>query len=98
MKEIELTPKAEEDLQAIWNYSLQQFGVIKADEYIDRISAVFEVLARHEVGTHRTELGENIYSLPVEQHIIYFVPSFSAITIIRILSQAQDTVRHFPWA
>jgi len=28
MKEIELTPKAEEDLEAIWGYSFRQFGVV----------------------------------------------------------------------
>jgi toxin ParE1/3/4 len=28
MKEIELTPKAEEALEAIWNYSFRQFGVV----------------------------------------------------------------------
>lgn len=97
MKEIELTPKAEEDLEAIWNYSFRQFGVIQADEYIDRIAAVFDVLTRHEIGTLREELGENILSLPVEQHMIYFVPSHSVITIIRVLSQTQDTARHEPW-
>ena len=57
MKEIELTPKAEEDLKDIWDYSLRQFGVVQADAYIDRIAAVFDVLAMHDIGTHRTELG-----------------------------------------
>ncbi|VFS14969.1 Plasmid Stabilization System protein [Enterobacter cancerogenus] len=28
MKEIELTPKAEEDLEAIWDYSFRQFGIV----------------------------------------------------------------------
>lgn len=97
MKEIELTPKAEEDLEAIWYYSFRRFGVVKADEYIERIAAVFEVLATHEVGTRRAELGERICSLPAEQHMIYFVSSPFTITIIRILSQSQDTVRHEPW-
>ncbi|MFH4882807.1 type II toxin-antitoxin system RelE/ParE family toxin, partial [Enterobacter hormaechei] len=36
-------------------------------------------------------------SLPVEQHMIYFVPSHSVVTVIRILSQSQDTARHEPW-
>lgn len=58
MKEIELTPKAEEDLEAIWNYSFRQFGVVQADEYIDRIAAVFDALARHEI--------ENIFRFPNE--------------------------------
>jgi len=30
MKEIELTPKAE-DLEAMWNYSFRQYGVVQAD-------------------------------------------------------------------
>ena len=44
MKEIELTPKAEEDLEAIWDYSFRQFGIVQADAYIERIAAVFDVL------------------------------------------------------
>ncbi|EOZ3812829.1 TPA: hypothetical protein ROG01_004127 [Citrobacter youngae] len=35
-------------------------------------------------------------SLPVEQHLNYFVSSHSVVTIIRILSQSQDTARHKP--
>nr|WP_085841594.1 type II toxin-antitoxin system RelE/ParE family toxin [Enterobacter asburiae] len=97
MKEIELTPKAEEDLGAIWDYSFRQFGIVQADAYIGRIAAVFDVLAMHDIGTHRAELGDNISSLPVEQHMIYFVSSQSVVTVIRILSQSQDTARHGPW-
>ena len=97
MKEIELTSKAEEDLEAIWDYSFRQFGIVQADAYIGRIAAVFDVLAMHDIGTHRAVLGDNICSLPVEQHMIYLVPSHSVVTNIRILSQSQDTARHEPW-
>lgn len=97
MKEIKITPKAEADLEAIWNYSFRQFGLEKADAYIDRLASVFGVLACHDVGTRRADLGENIYSLPVEQHMIYFVPTHSVVTVIRVLSQSQDSFRHFPW-
>ncbi|ENL1650631.1 TPA: type II toxin-antitoxin system RelE/ParE family toxin [Raoultella ornithinolytica] len=31
VKEIELTPKAEEDLEAIWDFSFRQIGVVQAD-------------------------------------------------------------------
>lgn len=65
MKGIELTPKAEEDLDIVWDYSFRQFGVAQADEYIGRIAAVFDVLATHNIGTQRQELGEDIYSQPV---------------------------------
>lgn len=69
----------------------------QADEYISRLAAIFDVLATHEIGTQPPELGEDIYSLPVEQHMIYFISSSSAVTIIRILSQSQDTSRHEHW-
>lgn len=98
MKEIELTPKAEKDLETIWDYSFRQFGMAQADEYISRLATIFDVLATHDIGTQRPELGEDIYSLPVEQHMIYFISSSSAVTIIRILSQSQDTSRHEPWS
>ncbi|MDU9508191.1 type II toxin-antitoxin system RelE/ParE family toxin [Escherichia coli] len=58
---------------------------------------MFYVLAMHDICTHRAELGDNICSLPVEQHMIYFVSSDSVVMIIRILSQSQDTARHEPW-
>ncbi|EHG7422967.1 MULTISPECIES: type II toxin-antitoxin system RelE/ParE family toxin [Klebsiella] len=94
---MELTPKAEEDLDIIWDYSFRQFGVAQADEYIGQIAAVFDVLATHNIGTQRPELGEDIYSQPVEKHMIYFVSSYAVVTIIRILSQSQDISRHEPW-
>lgn len=71
MKEINLTPKATADLEAIWLYSEIKFGVVKADEYIGRFSDIFDVLAAHEIGTRRLELGDHIFSLPVEKHVIF---------------------------
>ncbi|HBT2490116.1 TPA: type II toxin-antitoxin system RelE/ParE family toxin [Klebsiella aerogenes] len=71
--------------------------MVQADAYIGRIAAVFDVLTMHDIGTHRPELGEDICSLSVEQHMIYFVSSHSVVTVIRILSQSQDTARHEPW-
>ncbi|MFK3711652.1 type II toxin-antitoxin system RelE/ParE family toxin [Leclercia adecarboxylata] len=51
----------------------------------------------HNIGTHRAELGEDICSLPVEQHMIFFLSSHSVVMSIRILSQFQETARHEPW-
>jgi len=36
-EKIKLTPKAEDDLTAIWNYSYSNFGEAKADEYVSRL-------------------------------------------------------------
>lgn len=51
----------------------------------------------NEIGALRPELKVDICSLPVEMHMIYFLSSYFAVTIIHILSQFQDTSRHEPW-
>lgn len=51
MKEINLTPKAIDDLENIWFYSHRPFGLAKADEYVARFSDIFDILARYEIGT-----------------------------------------------
>ncbi|WP_202306525.1 type II toxin-antitoxin system RelE/ParE family toxin [Dryocola clanedunensis] len=97
MKTVELTPKAAEDMESIWLYSYDRYGETKADEYIDRISMVLKMLISHEIGASRPELGKNIFSIPAEQHVIFFVSHCSRITVIRILSHAQDALRHLAW-
>lgn len=57
MKEIELTPKAEEDLGIRWEYSYLHFGIDNADEYMDRTSVAFDILSAHQIRTPRAELG-----------------------------------------
>jgi plasmid stabilization system protein ParE len=76
MKEIELTPKAEEDLEAIWDFSFRQFGVVQADAYIGRIAAVFDVLAMHDIGTHRAELGDDIFTAGRTAYDLFCIITF----------------------
>lgn len=94
MREIEITPRATEDLEIIWFYTRSKFGEQQADNYISRLSESFDLLARHKLGAPRPELGENYYSIPIEQHILFFIPSDTQITIIRILNHSQDPSRH----
>ena len=96
MRKIELSPKATEDLEAIWCYGYVHYGVKQADEYIDRLSAAFSMLATHQIGTFRPELGDRMHSLPVEKHVVFFISSRLAITVVRILSQSVDVIRHLP--
>lgn len=51
----------------------------------------------HNIGTPRPELGEYIFALPVERHMLYFLQTDTEIIIIRILSQHQDVSRHLNW-
>ncbi|ELE9461275.1 type II toxin-antitoxin system RelE/ParE family toxin [Salmonella enterica] len=97
MRVVKLTPKAEDDLEAIWHYGRQHFGEAQADKYTDNLSAIFQLLGDNHIGTHRPELGEDIYALPFERHMIYFLQTQETVIVIRVLSQYQDAGRHLYW-
>lgn len=97
MRTFKLTPKAGDDLEAIWHFGWQHFGEAQADKYIEHLSAIFEFLGDNLIGTHRPELGEDIYALPFERHVIYFLQTETTVIVIRILSQHQDAGRHLHW-
>lgn len=73
MRTVKLTPKASEDLENIWHYGWQHFGEIQADRYINHLSEIFSIMSANNIDTPRPELGEYIYALPFERHIIYFI-------------------------
>ncbi|ECJ2556355.1 type II toxin-antitoxin system RelE/ParE family toxin [Salmonella enterica subsp. salamae] len=45
----------------------------------------------------RPELGEYIFALSVERHMIYFLQTDTEFINIRILCQHQDAGRHLHW-
>ncbi len=58
---------------------------------------LFSIMSANNIGTPRPELGEYIYALPFERHIIYFIQSVTEVIVIRILSQNQDAGKHVNW-
>ncbi|NUM93014.1 type II toxin-antitoxin system RelE/ParE family toxin [Escherichia coli] len=75
MRTIKLMPKANEDLEGIWYYSYHHFGEPQADRYVEHLSDVLQILSNNNIGTPRPELGEGIFVLPFERHVIYFLQS-----------------------
>lgn len=60
-------------------------------------AGIFQVMSDNNIGTPRPELVEDIFALPVERHMLYFIQTDTDIIIIRILSQHQDAGRHLNW-
>eukprot|EP01132_Coremiostelium_polycephalum_P021639 gene21639-25684_t len=77
------------DLEGIWYYSYHHFGEPQADRYVEHLSDVLQILSNNNIGTPRPELGEGIFVLPFERHVIYFLQSPEEIIVIRILNQNQ---------
>lgn len=95
MPEFRLTPAAERDLQAIWQYTTAQWGAEQADRYTDHLVAVFAELARSPQSAPACDhIRPGYRRRLVERHMIYFRISVYGVAIVRILHERMDATRH----
>jgi toxin ParE1/3/4 len=95
MAEYRLTPAAEHDLEAIWAYTAQRWGVPQASDYLDSMTAAFAALARApETAPACEQIRPGYRRRKVEQHMIYFRITHYGIAIVRILHDRMDAARH----
>ncbi|MCC8458688.1 type II toxin-antitoxin system RelE/ParE family toxin [Photorhabdus aegyptia] len=90
-----LKPKAEQDLEAIFEYSYQEFGLEKAYQYIKNIDKAFHTLAEAPgLARNYNHVRLGLKAFPVASHIIFFRLMANGITIVRVLHQSMDYQRH----
>jgi toxin ParE1/3/4 len=95
MAEYRLTPAAEGDLEAIWSYTTQQWGLDQANRYIDIITAAFEQLAERPKSAPACDAIRPGYRrCSVERHMIYFRITAYGIAIIRVLHDRMEAQRN----
>jgi toxin ParE1/3/4 len=93
-REYRLTPRSELDLEEIWLYSFEKWGLAKADSYHNDIVQTFEGLASGRLGCHGAYLDRGYLKRSVGSHTVYFRAENGEIQIIRILHQSMDAERH----
>ncbi|MFZ3019063.1 MAG: type II toxin-antitoxin system RelE/ParE family toxin [Gallionella sp.] len=95
MAEYRLTPAAEHDLEAIWIYSTQQWGVEQANRYTDFLTAAFAELAQSPKTAPACDHIRSGYRRRcVERHMIYFRITNYGIAVVRILQDRMDASHH----
>ena len=95
MAEYRLTPAAERDLESIWTYTVQRWGVEQASRYTDFLTEAFEELARSpETAPACDNIRPGYRRRSVERHMIYFRMTDYGIAVVRILHDRMDAARH----
>jgi len=95
MAEYRLTPAAERDLEAIWTYTVQQWGIDQANSYIDFMTAMFAELARSpKTAPTCDHIRPGYRRRSIERHMIYFRTTNYGIAVVRILHDRMDAPRH----
>ena len=67
-----LRQNAQEDLESIWLYSFQEWGIEQADSYIRTLLSRLPSLAENpQLGQPRPDIKPGYYSYPEGMHIVF---------------------------
>ena len=95
MRRLEFTPRARRDIEEIWEYSFEQFGLDKAEAYLRDIQrAAMTVTEDPRRGLGCDEIRSGYRKFSVGSHILFFKASETRVVIIRILHRRMDFNRH----
>ncbi|RVU34397.1 type II toxin-antitoxin system RelE/ParE family toxin [Rheinheimera riviphila] len=91
-----LSRLAAEDFAAIYEYTLLNFGSVKADEYTNELDKVFRLLAISPLmGYQCPDIAAEVRRHDHQRHAIFYRPRQNDIFIIRILHQQMEPMKHF---
>lgn len=96
MKKYQLQPAAEQDLEGIWLYSVNRWGVPQADAYIDDLDECFHLLAEEpQLAPVRREFTPPVHIHSHRQHLIVYtlneqISKAQGIVIVRVLHQSMQ--------
>ena len=90
-----LAPAAQSDLKEIYRYTLENWGIKQAQNYLNHLKQSFKALLKNPgLGRERIELGQNVRAINCQKHIIFYRHIKTELQIIRVLHGRQDSERH----
>ena len=90
-----LRPKAAKDLEDIYFYSVEKWGIPRADTYIKDINNAFNQLIENSgLGRDYGDVRPNLLAYFVGSHIIFYKFVGRDIAVVRVLHQSMDFKRH----
>lgn len=95
MTEYRLSPAAQADLDGLFDYTVQQWGLEQALRYAQAIADACNRLALAPMQSQDcAHVRAGYRCLPVGRHVLYFRVEGGGIAIIRILHARMDAPRH----
>jgi len=94
-REYRLSPKAREDMESVWLYTLSQWGHEQTERYLDDLAAAFDLLTSNpRLGKRCGNIRAGYRKHPILRHVTYYRKVAYGMEIIRILHDQQLAARH----
>jgi toxin ParE1/3/4 len=86
---------AHNDLEEIWRYTYNKWGIDQADAYIGLLLQRFEWIAKNpNLGIRRDDIKTGYYCCLEGRHLIFYTLNHRMVDIIGIPHQSMDVVGH----
>lgn len=91
-----LSPRAQRDIEDIWDYTADHWNVRQAETYIRQIKLAIEtVAAEPKIGRSCSDIRPGYWKYPAGSHVVFFrLTDNGIIDIVRILHSRMDFERH----
>jgi len=87
--EYRFSHKAESDLAQIVDYTLNEWGAVQAEEYINGLEMLAQHLAENPAMGLPNILGvAELFVFPYKSHTLYYLKKDYGISIVRVLHQS----------
>ncbi len=92
-----LSPRAETDLDEIWDYTEDRWGLDQAETYTRALWQRMEaVAAKPAMGQDCSDIRAGYFKIPCGSHVLFYRLTADGIDVVRILHERMDFVRHIP--
>jgi toxin ParE1/3/4 len=86
---------ARSDLEAIWVYTAEHWGVERAERYLQGLFDCFgELAANPGLGRERDDVKAGYRSFPHGRHMVFYLMVSGSIEVIGIVHQSADIDAH----
>ncbi len=95
MSRSRLSPRAQADIEEIWDYTAARWGLDQAEIYLRQIMAAIEtVAAAPNRGRSCADVRAGYWKYPVGSHTLFYRNTTNGVEIMRILHMRMDFGRH----
>jgi toxin ParE1/3/4 len=92
-----LKPRAHADLDEIWDYTVDCWGLEQAETYIRQLWKDIQTLADNpSLGRECAEVRPGYRKYPSGSHVLFYRLTDDGINVVRILHERMDYERHIP--
>jgi toxin ParE1/3/4 len=90
-----LTPRAVQDLDDIWDYTIDRWGIDQAETYLGGVRAVLQAsLTAPTLLRACGDVREGYSKIVVGSHVAFARVEGEQLTVVRILHRRMDFARH----